>query len=439
MMTTWDVAVVGAGPAGITAAGVAAEKGLSVALIERRKRLTPITRACSEGLIYEEPYNGESIRLDRENGTIVFSPSGLTLHYTGPVREIPYFENISPGGRRMHVVRDDHRPIHLVIDKARYLEENLERAMGCGVHFFPDQTVVDLEGKDKQVVIHTNRQTFSTRFLIAADGHNSLCARIMGFDRERTFYGTLTAAGWHIEGPEPGEQGHVHFVQGSDEPSIFCLCPRVEQGQWCVIISGFRLQPEYKKMFEEITNQSVLAHLFKPKLKVIRRIGCVLNLFSPLENPCTPTVYIVGDGAWFGQTSNTHAALTGARAAECIAMALHKICSASDAAKNYRTWWQTRFYKSWQPPGINIFEHLSGKEIDELFSYLPSEIPGSMEPGKAKRVVGALFQKILPMLQEKNPRLLERIVGLQQIPPETIREEKQKHGIAVRSLIRSPS
>lgn len=437
MVTTWDVAVVGAGPAGITAARVAAQKGLSVALIERRKRLSPITRACSEGLLYDEPYYGESIRLDRESGNIVFSPSGLTLRYTGPVREIPYFDNVSFRGRRMHVVREDRKPIHLVIDKARYLEENLEEAKRLGVCFFPDQTVVDLDIKEEQVVVQTNQRTFTARFLIAADGHNSLCARIAGFNKQRTFYGTLTAAGWHIEGPEPGEQGHVHLVQGSDEPSVFCLCPRVEHGQWSVIISGFRLEPEYDKIFEAVTSRSVLAPLFKPKFKVIRRIGCILNLFYPLENPCDATVYIVGDGAWFGQTSNSHAALTGARAAECIAMAMHKTCSVGDAAREYRRWWQTRFYESWHPPGANIFEYLTADEIDELFSYLPAEIPGSMEPGKAKRMMGAFLQQILPTLHEKSPQLLERIACLQHVSPETVRGEKEKRGIAVRSLIRT--
>jgi len=49
-MKKLDVIVVGAGPGGLAASLEAAKKGLSVALIERRSRLSPITRSCSEGL-----------------------------------------------------------------------------------------------------------------------------------------------------------------------------------------------------------------------------------------------------------------------------------------------------------------------------------------------------------------------------------------------------
>jgi len=337
----------------------------------------------------------------------------------------------------MTMIRDDRRPTHLVFDKGHYLEENLADAAQQGVRFFPDRTVVDLDLRRDPVTVRTDKQDFSARFVVAADGHNSLCARSAGFDRERAFYGTLTAACWHIEGPEPGEPGHLHLLEGSDEPSVFCMCPRVEQGQWSVIISGFFLSPDYDKRFEQVTRHSVIAPLFRPRVRVLRRLACVLNLFSPLANPCTDSLYIVGDGAWFGQTSNTHAALTGFQAADCIRGALEGTCTRQDAAERYRQWWGQCFYDGWRTPGVNLFEHLTADEIDELFSLLPPEIPGSLEPGTAQRLMGALFQNLMPTLQEKNPRLLQRIAAVQQQSPETVRAARQQRGIAVRSLSRS--
>ena len=57
----YDVAIVGAGPGGLMAAKTAAEKGLKVVLIEKRKDISRITRACCEQFIMDENYSGDTI------------------------------------------------------------------------------------------------------------------------------------------------------------------------------------------------------------------------------------------------------------------------------------------------------------------------------------------------------------------------------------------
>ena len=309
-MKSFDIAVVGAGPAGLGACLKAASHGFRVALIERRKKLSPIKRACSEGLLYEEHYNGDVIRVNQEKGMIEFENSGLSLRYTGPVREVPYFANISYRGHQMKIVRDDHKPIHLVFDKGRYLEENLEDAIKAGVSYFPDQMVSGLEHSTAGVSVETDKSNLTARFLIAADGHNSICARVGGFNKERKFYGTLTAACWHINGADPAEPAHIHLLEGKDEPSVFCMCPQVEDGDFSIVISGFSLNPRYDDRFDQVINKSILSPVLKNKITVKRRLACILNLFHPLTNPCRDNMFVVGDAAWLGQTSNSHAALT---------------------------------------------------------------------------------------------------------------------------------
>ncbi len=46
----YDLIVVGGGPGGLMAAKTAAEDGLKVVLIERKRNITEITRACSQNL-----------------------------------------------------------------------------------------------------------------------------------------------------------------------------------------------------------------------------------------------------------------------------------------------------------------------------------------------------------------------------------------------------
>ena len=76
-MKTYDVLVAGAGPGGLGACLKAASLGLKTALIERRSRLAPLTRACSEGLLYEEEYHGDSVHVNRETGRIEFQKNDL--------------------------------------------------------------------------------------------------------------------------------------------------------------------------------------------------------------------------------------------------------------------------------------------------------------------------------------------------------------------------
>lgn len=431
-MTTHDIIIAGAGPAGLGAALKAASLGLNAALIERRSRLAPLTRACSEGLLYDEFYFGDSISLNRDRGTIDFKHEAWSLAYTGKTRSVSSFINVSRSGKRMKLVRENSLPIHLVFDKARYLEENLERAVAAGVTFLPDRNVTAVETGPEGVTVHTNKDSFRAPFLIAADGHNSACARFTGFNRGRTFYGTLTAACWHITGFEPPEQAHMHLLEGADDPSVFCICPRAEEDQWSVVISGFSRSPDYRGRFEQVQRSSALARYFK-SVRCLGRSACVLNLCEPMKNPCGNRIFIVGDGAWFGQTSNTHAALTGSRAAACIHHALTKSITGEDAYEPYRSWWTEHFVKYLTTPsGANMFELLTAAELDEFFSCMPDAITASMEPKKCGRLLGAFFGQLLPELQKKNPALVGKIAAIQRQGVDEAWREKQKTGFPVR-------
>ena len=52
----YDISVIGAGPAGLMAAKRAAEHGLKVIVIEKRKEIANVTRACCQNFIMDEGY-----------------------------------------------------------------------------------------------------------------------------------------------------------------------------------------------------------------------------------------------------------------------------------------------------------------------------------------------------------------------------------------------
>ncbi len=426
-MKKYDLIVVGAGPAGLSAAYAAAEKGLRTALIERRKNLSPLTRACSEGILVDEEYYGDSVSVCREAGEIQFKNSGLKIKYSGPVREVPFFANVSASGRRMKMVREDRKPIHLVYDKGRCLEENLSLCRKVGVDFLPEQTVCGLDQKTETVHVQTGSNDYMARFLIAADGHNSVCAKLAGFNRDRHFYGTLMAACWYIKGFNPPEPAHIHLVEGNQGPAIFCLCPRVAEDEYNIMISSFSNGYDFPGKFDQVRNSSVLSGQFNKKIEVLGKSACVLKLMSQIKDPCRDNMFIVGDAAWMGQTSNTHAALCGVKAVDSICSALKSGGAEKDCCREYRDWWNAVFVPNIKVPGVNMFEVLDSEEIDALFSFMPDSIPGSLEPGQAQKLMGSFFQKLMPEIQQKNPKLFARIVSIQQMCSEDVWEKRREN------------
>ena len=109
----YDLAIVGAGPGGLHAAKWANKKGLKVAVIEKRKDISKITRYCSEHIILDEDYNGDTIKVDTAAGKIMSTRNGWEVNYAGefcPVTDKYYY---SPKQYRCHFAWPDRTAVCL--------------------------------------------------------------------------------------------------------------------------------------------------------------------------------------------------------------------------------------------------------------------------------------------------------------------------------------
>ena len=92
----YDLAIIGAGPAGLMAAKTAAGKGLRVVVIEKRTDVSKITRACCQLFIMDDGYEKESLEV--RQGKIIFPRNGFEVDYDGPTVDVaPCVSHITGG------------------------------------------------------------------------------------------------------------------------------------------------------------------------------------------------------------------------------------------------------------------------------------------------------------------------------------------------------
>ncbi len=128
MAKKYDLIVVGGGPGGLMAAKTAAEDGLSVLLVERKKNITEINRACCQNFYVHKmnalpgaesesggPYGDGyidpvSVEIGAEKTIFHFHVPGFSLEYTGTLRPFLNWINISPSGNQINVYKTNDSP-----------------------------------------------------------------------------------------------------------------------------------------------------------------------------------------------------------------------------------------------------------------------------------------------------------------------------------------
>ncbi|MFA0749787.1 MAG: hypothetical protein SLRJCFUN_000190 [Candidatus Fervidibacter sp.] len=154
-----DVLIVGAGPAGATAARWLAEKGVAVLLLERQR--LPRYKPCGGAL------------------------TRRTLKLLTPLDVTPVVETVvrtltveAPNGDRFTITLPE--PLIATIMRDRFDAFLTEAATAAGARLREGENVARCEVNDEGVAVTTNRRTYRARFLVGADGANSVVAHQLG-------------------------------------------------------------------------------------------------------------------------------------------------------------------------------------------------------------------------------------------------------------------
>ncbi len=151
----YDVIVVGAGPSGSTAAARLAAAGLSVLILERYP--LPRYKTCGGGItrraLQKMPIDISSVVRESIDTVVAQNDGEKTQIFT---HKRPF----------MFLVMRDELDFLLT-----------QHAVNCGANLQTDESVIDVTTEEDIIYVATRTKRFSCRFLLGADGVNSLVAR----------------------------------------------------------------------------------------------------------------------------------------------------------------------------------------------------------------------------------------------------------------------
>ena len=435
MKNGYDLMVIGAGPAGLTAAKVAAENGLSVALLERKDTVHEILRMCGMMLVtLSGNYMGERLIHNEGKGLFCFPHHGFSLKYDGPTKDFFSWEIHSPGGEKIifgdytsNTQKGKTGRASAVYDKSLFLRGLLEECQRLGVHIFTGANVVDVRKKGEWVWVYTAKgASLKGIFVIAADGRTSRTARVLGLNKNRGFYGSVTSLGYemtNLDLPHPYAL-HQPLVQSGDPPMLSFIIPRAwnYEGEdvWLVMITDINPAHDREEIFNHFTTKSRFSPWFK-NAKKVKRCGVAGNVYTPLFQPFKDNVIFAGDAGWCQEAEMSGAVMCGWKAANSVTFALKEKKHNQEGIKPYLKWWKTYHLEKLD---YNVFlKNLlmpilcSDSEIDYLFSKIQETLPTVLDPYEVPTHMGRAMAKVLPTIKAERPRLLEKIEKFSSYPP----------------------
>ncbi len=428
MTKKYDLIVVGAGPAGLTAAKAARECGLEVALLERKTDITKLHRCCGQSLVsMNEYYFGDIFHFNNKGKRMCFPVNRFSLGYDGPYRNIYSWQFYSPDG---HIVQlgdpkklkklGDNGRIAMIHDKEIFFRCFLDEIDKIGVEVFPGINVSEATKTGANVRVKGGDKSFEATYVIAADGTNSLIAEKMGFNKARDFFCKVSSQSFYIRNAKIPE--HEVAISCPDYvkeiPAFMVIFPWINEDEINVIFLTLDPYLNLDEISDYFMNKHpIYSKWFKDSEK-LRKFTSVESIYSPIKEPFSDNVLIIGDAGGTQEVENTGAMISGWRAGNAVATSVieNKVGIKVKGISHYLRWWKENYLDKYSHEdyvkNFTFSYILSGDDLNYLFGLIKEPLAPCFNPYEALHLISQAIQEKAPTIQQESPDILPRLAKM---------------------------
>jgi len=411
---TYDVAIIGAGPAGLMAAKRAAEKGLKAVVIEERKNVGVITRCCCMNFILDDPYMGE--HADYKDGKMMFPVTGFEVEYKGGVKPVNHKVYRSPSGHELTFSnRKTGKPISYRFDKGFLLKSLWEDCSKKGVTLLNETVAYNGKDTGSGVEIETVRkkkhEKITAKKAIIADGVNSRISEAIGLNEGRTYFTTGFAMIFEIEGYQnhPESTWVGHFGRSYYSNAAVLMGITLDEGIVELVAMGgkSKLPP---LIYEDFSTKGRLAKNFE-KAKVVRATGCSAKAFTGMKKPYKGNFLAIGDTGAYVEVETQGALMCGYKGIEALSAEF----DGKNGFEEYTKWWLKSFEFNGDDflqvaQGYALIPTYTDEELDYLFALAEKkELEGTYSQYKTPKLMWNAFLEHKDRIKKEKPELFAKI------------------------------
>lgn len=312
-MGNYDVIVIGGGPAGSTAARGCAERGFKTLLID--KALFPRYKPCGGALSFRT-INSLGFEIPQE--MIEAECKGVNVYYKGEM------SSYKKEGR-----------VTVMVSREKFDNLLFERAKERGCMTLTGERVLSVESSGEYIKVNTEKDAYSARFVVGADGANSIVSRFINGTSHKEF---LSATAFVSKDTPPSSPPYEGGKKRGDEFLNFYFGD-VHGGYAWVFPHGRYLSAGIWGLnwLNSAPLDSMKRFLISHDFSTDNIRGHKMPLWDRRRKICSENVLLAGDAGGFVDSFSgegiSNAILSGRIAAESIADSLKNGESAGD---NYK-------------------------------------------------------------------------------------------------------
>lgn len=339
--TLYDVAIVGAGPAGATAAALLARKGRQVVLLDREKagRVAP----CAGWLNVRAKSLLDEIACPFPDRFLV------------PFSQVTFYN----ADASKHASPKHEGPMGFLVDRPQFDSALIQHAASLGAVRMLGQEAKDLRLDESRVLLKLANSEVQSRLLVLATGRSQDLASRIGFSPRGSDVATWVAqvTGIHSTG---NAEPTVAVVLGLDTRGSFGFCSCTHDH--CTVSANFigapdQAVPALVQLCKTAAAKGIIPADLSTQAAKVRAIRCPAGWALDMDTHVAKHTLLVGDAGGFVAAASNEGIYPAMWSAKIAADVVHKALSSpysQDELMSFDTQWRMQLADHLRSPHTDI-------------------------------------------------------------------------------------